>query len=350
MSKTTLATGNAQTAKAWSEKVFRETRKASYFSKFMGGDEALVREFTELTSGKGDTVNVPLIQRMTSAGVTSGSTLEGAEDNLTFANYQLILEQYRNAIRDDGKMTRKRAGFDVKEESKSALKVWGGEKIDALLFSAGQTSLTSITYRAGGTLRATATSATASAALTSTDVITPRLISATKTMAETGFNRRQNTLAPIMVDGSQYWIMLVHPDAGDDLRNDSTWNQANREAQQRGEKNPIFQNALGVWSGVIVHTHENIGLYTNGGASSNVPYCTNLFMGANALAWAWGEREQIVYKTFDFDNEEAWAWGIIASAGKPQFTFVSSSGSASKDHAVIGVYTARTQTSDITFV
>jgi len=37
---------------------------------------------------------------------------------------------------------------------------------------------------------------------------------------------------------------------------------------------------------------------------------------------------------FDYDNEQGYAWGMIAAAGKPKFN--------SKDYGVIGVYTART--------
>ena len=348
MAKTTLATGNAQTVKVWSEKVFRESRKAAYFTRMMGKEGTICTELTDLTKDKGDLVNVPFIQRSTAAGVTSGSTLEGAEDSLTFANYQLSLEQYRNALRDDGALTRKRAGFDLPAESQSVLKVWGGEKIDSLLFTAGQNAPTIVGYLDAGTTRFTATTTTASAALTATDLITPRLIENVKTFAKTGGNRRMNPLAPVSVGGKKYFVLMVHPDVGNDLRNDSTWAQAHREAMERSADNPIFQDALGIWGGVVVHEHENVAVYTNGGPTSATPYATCMFMGEGALAWAWGQREQVVYKTFDFDNEQGWAWGIIAGAGKPQFTYVSSSGSNTRDYGMLGFYVARTQISDIT--
>ena len=37
MAKTTFSTSDALTKKLWEEKLFRDTQKMSYFSRFMGG-------------------------------------------------------------------------------------------------------------------------------------------------------------------------------------------------------------------------------------------------------------------------------------------------------------------------
>ena len=49
MSKTAFSTSNALTKKLWQEKLFRDTVKESYFSKFMGDNmESLVYTKTDL--------------------------------------------------------------------------------------------------------------------------------------------------------------------------------------------------------------------------------------------------------------------------------------------------------------
>ena len=57
MSKTGFTTNSAETVKLWNEKLFRDTVKASYFSRFMGtGSDSIVQVKTDLESGKGDRV------------------------------------------------------------------------------------------------------------------------------------------------------------------------------------------------------------------------------------------------------------------------------------------------------
>jgi N4-gp56 family major capsid protein len=332
MSKTAFATGNALTKKHWEEKLYRDSRKEAYFSRFMGGmddPEALVHVNRKLTGDKGDKVTFGIVMRLSGQGVISGQTLEGNEESLTPYDYSIWLEQYRHAVRDDGAMSRQRAMFEISEKSKNALSVWGSEKIDSLLFTALQASPTKIIY--GG-------SATSVATLTATDLITPAMISRIKAGARTGWNRTQTPLRPIRINGKKYFVLLVHPDVGYDLTTNSVWTQAHREASLRGMDNPIFSGALGVWNGVIIHEHENINIYTDGGAGSNVNYATCSFMGAQALVWAEGKREEAIQETFDYGNEIGHKWGVMGKAGKPVFN--------SKDYGSAGFYVARTKIAD----
>lgn len=325
MSKTAFATSNALTKKLWEESLFRDAVKESYFDKFMGDNmEALVYTKTELERTQGDKITFGIRKRLSAAGVTSGTALEGNEESLTTYDYSLSLEQYRHAVRDDGAMSRQRAMFSISEEAVSALKDWGSEKIDSLAFTAIQASPTKIFY---------AGTATSTATLTASDKLTPALISKVKAWALTGGGRAQTPLRPVKVDGARYFILLVHPDQMYDMKRDAEFQQAMREAEIRGPQNPLFKNSTAIWDNVVIHEHENINRYTNWGGAS-VSGATAVFMGAQALCWAWGKRPEIVAKKFDYDNEEGYAWGMIAATGKPVFN--------SKDYGTIGVYTART--------
>ncbi len=191
MAKTTFATGDALTKKLWEEELFRDTLVAPYWSKFMGPTKnSLVYTKEDLTKDYGDRITFGIRMRPTGAGVTSGSTLEGNEEKLTTHSYNLTLEQYRHAIRDDGAMSRQRAMFSIDAESEQAIKDWGAEKIDDLMFTRVTTTPTRIAYLTDATTFATTTTpATASAALTATSKLGPNFISFCRTYAQTGANR-----------------------------------------------------------------------------------------------------------------------------------------------------------------
>ena len=326
MAKTAFATSNPLTKKAWEEKLFRDVLKEAYFSRFMGKNaDSVVHVSEELEKSHGDEITFGLRMRLTQAGVTDDTELEGNEEALTSYHYKLTLHLYRHATRDAGAIHRKRAMFEIDEEAQAALKDWGSEKIDELCFTALTTSPTKIFF--GGT-------ATATNNITANDIITPALISKVKAWAKTGGGRSYVPLRPVKVDGKPYYILIVHPDVLFDLSQNSAWSQAAREALPRGINNPIFSGAEYLWDGVLIHSHENIPIVTNWGASSNVAGAKCVFMGAQAVCFAWGKRPWVVAKDFDYDNEHGYAYNMICAAGKPQFN--------SKDYGSIGVYVART--------
>lgn len=340
MAITQFTTADGLKKKAWEEKLFRDVRKESYFEKFMGTDpNSIIQVKTHLEKAKGDEVVFGLIPRITGSGVTSGQTLEGNEVALTSYNFSVVLERYRQAVRHDY-ISDKRVIFSISDEARSALQVWGSEKIDQLNFNALTASPTRVFYSTDGvTMTTTATAATAKGALTTSSLITTKQIDFAKAWATTGGNRSQTPLRPVKVGGKNYLVLLVHPDVAYDLKNDATYNQAQREAQGRGDENPIFTGALGIWNGVVVHEHENIPIATDAGVGANVPWAQCLLMGAQAGVWAWGERPSLVTKEFDYQEETGQAWRMTAKAGKTKFN--------SKDFGVFSFYVARSQVSDL---
>lgn len=329
MAKTAFATGDALTKKLWEEKLFRDTKKESYFSRFMGNNAgSIVMTDEKLTKSKGDNVTFGIRMRLTGDGVNSGQTLEGNEEKLTTHNFSLSLEEYAHAVRDEGPLDRQRAMFSIDVESEAALKDWGAEKIDRLCFDAIEASPTKIFYGDG----------TSTATITAAGLITPAKISRMRAWAMTGGNRAQTPLRPVRIGGKMYYVLIVHPDVMYDLKNDSTFAQARREALERSGSNPIFTGAEAIWDGVVVHEHENAGIVTNWGAGADVAGAKCSFLGAQSLCWAWGERPKVVAEEFDYGREHGYAWCMISKVGKPVFN--------SLDYGSVGFYVARTQISD----
>lgn len=342
MAKTAFATDNALTKKLYDEKLFRDAVKETYFQKFIGTtSDSLIMEKTELTKSKGDNVTMGLRMRLQGTGVVSGQALEGNEEKLVTYNQSVSLEQYRHAVRDDGEMTRQRAMFEIDVESQNALKDWGTEKIDQLIFNALFGSPTKVFYQISGTVAHANSLALARTKCTvaANSLLTPAFISAMKTYAKTGGNRSGLTtpLRPIKVAGASYYVLLVHPDAMYDLKRDTTFTQAMREAQLRGPSNPLFQGATAIWDGVVIHEHENVPIITTGGGGA-IPMSDGLFMGAQAGLFAWGKRPEVKTKKFDYDNENGFAWGMIGKAAKSVFN--------SKDFGSFGVAVSRSAISD----
>jgi len=347
MAKTTITTSDATTKKAWEEKLYRDTVKESYFSKFMGTSaNSLCQTNTKLAKSKGDNITFALRKRLEGAGVTSGTTLEGNEEALAHSNYNVSLEQYRHAVRDAGELDRQRPAWDLNMESRDAIKEWGTEKIDSLCFQTILEDPTRVFYRTSGGNATTGTAATAKSALTATDSkLTPSLISYAKAWARTGGNRSQTPIRPIKINGKMYYVLLIHPDSGYDLKTDATWTQAQREARERSKENPIFSGALGVWDGVVIHEHEGYAekpggslIATDAGSGSDVPWTKCVLMGQQSLLWAEGKRGKTVTEDFDYGNEIGHAWEIICGVAKPKFD--------SLDYGSVGMYVSRTQISD----
>lgn len=346
MAKTAFATGNALTKKHWEEKLYRDSRKETYFERFKGESaDAAVQTQTRLEKQKGDKITFGIRMRLAGAGVTGNTILEGNEEALTTYDYSLTLEQYRHAVRDDGALSRQRAMFEIDVESEAALRTWASEKHDQLCFDAlgigsgASSNPTKVFYRTSAGVVAAGSAATAKLALDATNSkLTPTLISAIKAWAKTGGNRSYVPIRPIKVSGKMYYVLLVHPDCMYDLKIDSTFAQAMREAEVRGSENPLFQGATAIWDGVVIHEHENCATASDGGGGS-VDWAKCSFFGAQALVEASCVPGEVVEETFDYGNQHGYAYSSICAYGKPQFN--------SLDYGSVGVWLARTDISGL---
>ncbi len=341
--KTVFTSANANTKKLWEERLFRDVEIESYFvSRFMSESENnIVQVQTDLTKSQGDQITFGIVPNLTGDGVTSGQKLEGNEEGITSYDYAIVLEQYRHATRTNGKLDVQRAMFSIPNISREKLKIWGAEKIDKLLVAALVASPTKILYRDGvaGAFSGTTSSATAKAALTAANSkLTPNFISALRVWAKTGGAAAVYRIRPVKMDGAELYVLLGPPAWMYDLRIDSTFQQAQKDALERGKDNPLFRGAFALWDNVIVHETERISLFTDGGGAS-VTGAFGALMGAQSLVWAWGERPNTVQEEFDYKNEIGWAWQMMAKAGKPKFN--------SKDYGCVGVCLAATNVTGV---
>ena len=343
MAKTAYSTTSAETKRVWEEKFFRDVVIESFFDKFSSeSGDSIVHVKRALTKEKGDRVDFGIRYVPTSDGVGPGTNLEGNEDDVKTAMDSVTLTRRRYGVRDDGELSRQRVFFSIDVESEAQLKEWATEFIDKKKFEAMQSSPT-LVFGNDGLVAASA--AAAKTALTTTTLVTPAAIGKMRAYAKQTNAHARVPIRPITIKGRQYYVCLLHCDAAYDLKRNSEYLENLRECLDRSPDHPIFTGALGVsHDGVIFHEHERISIGTDAGAGSNVPYAINLFMGKQALMWAWGkDMLSIKRKMFDYDEEHGYAISLTYGTTKPSFT---RPGGSAADFGSGVFYTARTQITD----
>lgn len=346
MAKSTMTADNALKVNVWKKKLFEDTKISSFFAPFMGKSVsdmgAMILTDSELTKTEGDSMTFGLVYRLSGEGVEEGQTLEGQEEALTDADFSVTLKQYRHAVRDKGKLVAKRPIYNMRAIAKEKLLIWGKEKLDKLVFEAAAKATYRTYFNSGSAVGFYISSpSSAKAALTATGKITGRMLTTMSTACSTGWNRTQTPIRKIKIKDREVFMVLVHPDVMEDLFNDATFMQAFREAMQRGNDNPLFKGReTYFWKDCCIVAHENVPIFTDGGAGSNVAGAQCFFMGAQSLVWAWGEKPNVVKKMFDYDNEVGYAYDFIAKCDNPVFD--------GKDYGMFNFMVARTQISDAT--
>jgi N4-gp56 family major capsid protein len=362
----------------WKKELFQDVIDGMYFTQngLMGeGDNNIVQTFSDLKKESGDTITVPLTAKLSGSGISGDSELEGNEEAISSYYDQISIDQIRNAVRLTGRLDSQKACYDMFKDAKDKLSTWAQEFLERQIFlKLGGVSVTTLTDTTGAVYSANATwsntpdaiptateagntgvdytyrylNADASAGLdgiAATDVLTTGLISKAKMIAKLA----NPSVRPLRIKGQDFYVMFIHPKQAWDLKNatSSVWAQAQREAQVRGENNPIFTGSLGVWDGVILFEHEYVPQLTGNGSSvvfssGNTTYAPNgvvvyrsLLCGRQAVGAAFTKDSfEMVEETFDYKNKVGISTGIIGGVQKMMFN--------SKNYGVVTVDTSAT--------
>lgn len=276
--------------KVWAKKVWHEGVKDSYFDKFTAMDGSnVVHQNKDLTNVKGDSVVFGLMMNLTGSGVEGNrQKLSGAEDTLNIYDFTVQTQLVRNAVSrfeaDDQK-----SQYDMLKEIKVVLKQWLSDWLDNKLIS-------KLSYNPSNGEVLYASAAGTQSSITANDKLTTTIISRAKRKAMMHAPKVQ----PIKVDGMDKYIMLVHPWAARDLKDDPKWLAAQQNANIRGSKNPIFTGALGEYDGVILYEYERVLSSNIGASSANV--CQNLLLGKQAACFAVARPAKHIEQTDDYGN------------------------------------------------
>lgn len=363
MTATTLATAS-QVAK-WDSQFFAEYVRDSGFLPYMARSaNSVINTKYELTSG-GKTINMPLVTRLSGAGVTGNTALEGAEEALNNYNHAISIAWKRNGVlitKDQEHYTE----MDLRKAAKDMLNIWAmdGLRSDIIAaFSSVWASGAAVAYGSataaqrdawvdrnldrvqfGDTRSNLSTSAPAggatydhSASLTniaSTEKLTASNVMMLKRLAK---NASPHIRPMKVTGGREYFVLFVNTLTMRDLKADSTMATANREARERGvDSNPIFQDGDLIYDGVIIHEIPEIPVLTGvGGSSADVSPV--YLCGAQALGVAWGQEPRSTTDVRDY--------GFYRGVGVEEARGVSKLVFNDKDHGVVtGFYATAADT------
>jgi hypothetical protein len=331
MAVTTISSNNKLIK--FTQEINREFVRENLFSPYMGEDAtSVIRRRMELKNG-GEQMNIPLVTRLTGAGVSTG-TLVGNEELIDNYGMRVWLDWARHAVVTN-KAESQKDSADIFGEAKPLLADWGkelqrDELISALMAlpsesqpSAGvrvngiQYDLATVGQRntwnsdnsdrvAYGSVAFNATHTTALSTLTSTtvDKLTGANVSRMKRIASLSNPR----IRPFKTkDGYEYFVLFAGTNSFRDLKTDlATVNKDARPREVSGLPNPIFQDGDQIYDGVIVRMVPEISTFVSNvwtnlkTAAAGSTRAEPVFLcGQQAAAFAWGQMAKPTFRSED---------------------------------------------------
>lgn len=278
MAISTVASGNKVTD--FQAKVNRTYVREGRFGPYIGASENAIIQTNKNLRKK----SIPLIGKLSGAGVRGSTSLVGNEEALS--NWDFLFEptHLRNGVLIDNEENEK-SEFDLFKEARPALMNWMMEtKRDQIIQALGAIMANGTYYNYGGVAASGATGSSAASAAnmdtwqaantdrilygsvrsnltagdhttslgtidTTNDKLTPDSISLLKRMAQSC----DPLIRPIMIDDDQpFYVYFTGSFSFRDLQNNAVMVQANREARERGVKNPLFSGGDLMWDNVLI--------------------------------------------------------------------------------------------------
>lgn len=355
MALTNAATG--LTPQQWDDQFFQAYIRESRFMKYMGTDiNKIIQMREDLTAKKGSSITFALVNELTGDGVTGNGTLEGNEENLDSRSHRVYVAPLRNAVAVTD-WDEQQSAIDLRNSAKAQLKMWAKSKLrDGIV--AALASINGVAYSSAseaqkdawlvdnadrvmfGALHSNNSGNDHSASLANidntSDKLSPAIISAMKELAQNASPK----IRPINVmDDQEWYVMFVGSRAFRDLKNDTTMTQANRDARERGEDNPLFTGDDLIWDGVIIREIPEI-VNLSGVGAGGISVCPVYLCGAQAVGVAWAKRT----KTTDQVRDYGFVNGVAISEirGIEKLLFGTGTGDTDdlKDHGVVTGYVA----------
>lgn len=310
---------------------WREYVRESGFAAYMGNNPMVpIHTCYEMTSG-GKSLTIPLVGRLSSAGVEGNTRLSGSEESLGKHTHSVTVQYSRHAV-ELSKQDEHYDASNAREAVRPLLKEWSTSRLrDRIIDALGSTSFSGAanttfwtpldsgrntvssstqnnTWVAANSDRVlfgklvsnyNATFATATATIDNTDdKLTAAAVSVMKRIAKTA-DPHIRPIRSSAEDGREYYIMFAGSIPFRDLKNDSTIIANLRDARAREgngmEKNPLFQDGDLIHDGVIIREIPEMPVFSNG--TINIGLAA--LCGAQSVAVAWGQEPRFTAKKED---------------------------------------------------
>jgi len=368
--KTSFANLMPEEKQAYKNEAFRLAMEKSFWTRFMGGADAVVADVKDVIVGQ-KTIRafLHLVPGLDATGVVGDNTMDGNEAGLSAEFEEIKIDQLRQALSTTGEFDDRRSVINFRKEALTALSDWLAITIDSLMFNtasgitygfdndgsartvvAGQQNFTALQY-AGDVKVPTSKrhlTYTGSALVTGdTSTVTAAYLPSYEMIVKLKAYAQTHGVKPLNIGGKSTYILVVHPLTFALLKLDSKFNAALTTALQRGNDNPIFTGADAVlMDGIVIHTSERVHTTLGAAAASKwgagglVDGTRSLLLGKTALAYAAVEdKGEWREDTKDFGNIKQIAIRSMFGMLKPQFKSPKD-GDTLQDFGLIAVDTA----------
>lgn len=333
MAVTTIQTNNKLVK--YTQEINREYVRGNLFSPYMGTAlNSIIRIKNELKAG-GEEMNIPLVSRLTGAGVSTG-TLVGNEEQIDNYGMRVRLDWARHAVVTN-KAESQKDSADIFGEAKPLLADWGKElqrdELIAAFMALPSETLPSTGTRVNGIQYDLATAAqrntwnaansdrilygnstanynaTHATALGNVDTTNDKFTASNLALLKRVAMGASPKIRPFKTaDGYEYYVAFAGINTFRDLKASlETVNKDARPREQNGmDKNPLFQDGDQIYDGVIVRQVPEISsfvtnvwtsLKTAGAASARVEPV--FLCGQQAAAFAWGQMAKPTFRKED---------------------------------------------------
>lgn len=307
MALTSLSTVDVSRPEVWSKDLLINAEKRMFWSVYEGpqGSGMPIIRKDELTKMPGDTVRVITMSNLTGTGQTSDtSEITGNEEALSIGEIVTTLGIKAHGVKFT-KYADKQSVIDLRTAAMGRLAYWIADRMDQSMFIELVGNATHVLY---------ANDATSAATLNAGDEMSTTFLDEVKTELQ------NNRALPIKLEnGDEFFIIVVHQFDAYNLRQDSAWQQAQREANFRGSDNPIFTGALGVWNGMIVRvSHNTPNGNTNattgveagiGSGTANVSKC--VAFGGEAAVRSYGQYPTFLEEWKDYGRQHGVGTDVV---------------------------------------
>lgn len=345
MADTSAATG--LTVQQWDAKFYKEFLNSNRFRREIGKSENSIIQIKEdLTKKKGDSVTFALVNRLTGAGVTGSSTLEGNEESLISRSLKVTVDQIRHGVRVP-MLEEQFSAIPLRNAARSLLMDWQMENFrDRIIAELG--SINGVAYGSASETQKDAWvvdnvdrvqfgklvsnyNVDHSVALDTIDNTDDKLTTAAISLMKRIALKASPKVRPVRVtDDKRFFVMYAHPLCFRDLKADSTITQAQREALSRGPNNILFTGGDLHWDGVIIKEIEDMPTI-----AANINVGRAVLCGAQAIAFAVAMRPNTVTEEFDYKDKQGVAVREVLNVEKMIFGSGSGDTDDLKDHGMV---------------
>lgn len=248
----------------WGQSVTVNSTSRNIFNPLMGkSDDHIIK--TDIKFKSAEDAN---IAEMTMRGLVRGDGVRGNTefndntDNLDYLHQEFRLEILANSIKSrDKRLESGSAVSSFRDEAMAGLEDWAADRSMRYMFGRLSENCTNIVACKSGNdvYNTNGTSDIVAGDFMSTAAIDRLLLLATTAKDSTG--ARAPKIRPYMVktvnkEGIEIYlsryVLMLHSEQVEQLVQDPVWKDAQKQARERGDSNPIVSGEIGTYRGVVV--------------------------------------------------------------------------------------------------